>query len=181
MIHHDQISKTVAAYLDRHPTEAARLAPLTAALTGSDDLTSRKTLTGHVTCSAIVVDPQRRVLHIRHNALRRWLRPGGHIEPSDTSPPDAALREIAEETGIPTRLLTLVDDTPVDVDAHPIPANPAKHESDHQHFDLRFVFTTSSDDVCVTLRDDEVHDFAWLPIEQVEPAALRAKIANLVT
>jgi len=180
MIDHDQIAKTVTAYLERHPDEAHRLAPLIAALTQPGDLASRKTFTGHVTCSAIIVDSQQRVLHIRHNALQTWLRPGGHLETTDTNLPEAALREVTEETAIPTALLSLLDDVPIDIDTHPIPANPAKDEPDHQHFDLRYALTLADDDIAVTLQDEEVHDFAWLPLKSVEPTTLSDKIAELI-
>jgi ADP-ribose pyrophosphatase YjhB (NUDIX family) len=48
---------------------------------------------------------------------------------------DAALRELREETG-----LTDVDTNGrlLDCDVHPIPANPAKNEPAHLHFDLRY-------------------------------------------
>jgi 8-oxo-dGTP pyrophosphatase MutT (NUDIX family) len=179
MIHHDQIAETVATYLERHPAEADRLAPLTSALNHPDDLVSRKTFTGHVTCSAIVIDSRARVLHIRHNALNAWLRPGGHLEIQDTGLVDAALREITEETGIPASCLTAVADVPIDIDVHPIPANPAKDEPDHQHFDLCYAFTTAVDDITVTLQEEEVHDFDWLPGSRIEPSTLREKIAHL--
>ena len=178
MIHHDQIRKTITRYLERHPGEADRLTPLTAALAADGDVTSRKTFTGHVTCSAIVTDPQGRVLHIRHNVLRRWLCPGGHLEPGDTSLVDAAMREVTEETGIPSTRLTLTDDVPIDVDVHPIPANPAKHEPAHWHFDLRYAFTISGDTITVALQAEEVHDFAWLPTAQMQSTALRRKLTQ---
>lgn len=175
MISSEAIRAAVTGYLDRHPDEAGRLAALTAAITGSGDLTSRKTFTGHVTCSAIVVDPAGRVLHICHNALNMWLRPGGHLEPGDSTLVGASRREVAEETGIPADQLVLVDELPIDVDVHPIPANPANGEPDHQHFDLRFAFTTTVLDVA--LQAEEIHDFAWLPAAEIAPAWLAERIA----
>jgi hypothetical protein len=67
MIDSEHVAAVVAEYLDRYPGEAHRLAPLTAALTAPDDPTSRTTVPGHVTCSAIVLGPGRRVLRIRSN------------------------------------------------------------------------------------------------------------------
>ncbi|MEV0269921.1 NUDIX hydrolase [Hamadaea sp. NPDC050747] len=180
MIDADQIGKTVTAYLERHPDETRRLAPITAALAAPPgDLTSRKTLPGHVTCSAIVVNPAGHVLHIRHNALNKWLRPGGHLESQDLSLAGAASREVAEETGIPAQALTLVDDVPADIDVHPIPENPAKDEGDHLHYDMRFVFTVAAD-TDVQLQAEEVNDSAWLPIVDLKPAQLAGRVADLV-
>ncbi|MGH4015876.1 MAG: NUDIX hydrolase [Pseudonocardiaceae bacterium] len=45
-----------------------------------------------------------RVGLIRHPRLGRWMLPGGHVEP-DENPAEAALREVAEETGLAARLL----------------------------------------------------------------------------
>ena len=144
-------------------------------------MTSRTTFTGHVTCSAIVVDPAGRVLHIRHNVLNTWLRPGGHLEPGDTSLVGAALREVAEETGIAADALALVDEVPLDIDVHPIPANPGKGEPAHQHFDLRYAFTTTTTATpVVALQAEEVHDFAWLPAEQLQPDTVRDKVSALL-
>jgi len=178
VIHADVIGKTVAAYLQRHPEEATQLASLTTALTQHGNLTSRKTFIGHVTCSAIVIDPAGRVLYIRHNALNSWLRPGGHLEPDDTSLTGAALREVTEETGIPADQLRLVEDIPVDIEVHPIPAVQAKGEPDHQHFDLRYAFTTRSMPD-VKLQAEEVHDFRWLPADEIESPTIRHRVAAL--
>jgi len=49
---------------------------------------------GHITCTALVLDPDgRRVLLVHHHRLRRWLLPGGHVEASDVTLGDAARRE----------------------------------------------------------------------------------------
>lgn len=45
-----------------------------------------------------------RVGLIRHPRLGKWMLPGGHVEP-DENPAEAALREVAEETGLAARLL----------------------------------------------------------------------------
>jgi 8-oxo-dGTP pyrophosphatase MutT (NUDIX family) len=148
---------------------------LTATLKSPGDVTSRKTFSGHVTCSGYVVSPGGRVLHIRHNVLNRWLQPGGHLEPDDPDLVAAAVREVTEETGIPAGALTLADAVPVDIDVHPIPANDAKSEPDHQHFDVGYAFTVE-DVLPVMLQVDEVHDAAWLPIAEIHPEALRTKL-----
>jgi 8-oxo-dGTP pyrophosphatase MutT (NUDIX family) len=46
-----------------------------------------------------------RVGLIRHPRLGKWMLPGGHVEP-DENPAEAALREVAEETGHTARLMS---------------------------------------------------------------------------
>jgi hypothetical protein len=61
-------------------------------------------------------------------------------------------------------------------EVHPIPANPAKREPRHQHFDLRYAFTVAARPD-LRLQADEVSDFAWLPANAIEPAALAECVA----
>ena len=58
----------------------------------------------HITGSAIVVGT-RGVVLLRHRRLGMWIQPGGHVDPGET-PWDAALREAAEETGLPVSFVT---------------------------------------------------------------------------
>jgi 8-oxo-dGTP pyrophosphatase MutT (NUDIX family) len=83
----------------------------------------------HLTGSAIVTGPRGTVLHV-HKRLRRWLQPGGHIDPGE-APWDTAARETREETG----LLTVgTGSRPpfFHLDAHPAAGG-------HFHLDLRYL------------------------------------------
>ncbi|MFE7553657.1 NUDIX hydrolase [Streptomyces gardneri] len=86
---------------------------------------------GHLTSSALVIDPARgRVLLTLHKKLGMWLQMGGHCEEGDATVEAAALREATEESGIAG--LTLLPGGPVRLDRHPIPA-PC-----HWHLDVQY-------------------------------------------
>ncbi|GAQ55231.1 NUDIX hydrolase [Streptomyces acidiscabies] len=170
----DHIRETLTAYVDTRPGEKEFLAPVLELLGTDAELTSRKEFRGHATAGAVLVDDDAQVLLIHHNALGTWLTPGGHLEPEDSTLLDAALRELAEETGISagvTPLLTL----PVHIDVHAIPANPAKNEPAHQHFDFRYLFRLAGDRD-ITLQAEEVNGFAWRPLDDLGDATLRRHV-----
>lgn len=87
-----EISHTLSRYLASHPGEHESVAPLLSSLADDAEVTSRLTVPGHVTCGAAVINDTGRVLMIHHNALDRWLLPGGHLDPAD---PRAARRGAA--------------------------------------------------------------------------------------
>ncbi|MHA6762619.1 NUDIX hydrolase [Streptacidiphilus sp. PAMC 29251] len=170
----DHILATLSAYLDQHPEEKHDLAPTLALLDIDADLTNRKEFRGHATAGAILVQPSGQVLFIHHLALDKWLLPGGHLEPHDTTLIAAALRELAEETGIRPEHVAPLGDEPVHIDLHPIPANPSKGEEAHQHIDFRFLFTTSAD--VTQLQAEEVTDAAWRSPETIADERLRGRV-----
>jgi 8-oxo-dGTP pyrophosphatase MutT (NUDIX family) len=90
----------------------------------------------HVTGSAVVVGARGTVLHV-HKRLKRWLQPGGHVEPGE-GPWDAALRESHEETGLPVRH---PEGGPrlIHVDVH-------RAAKGHTHLDLRYLLIAPDED-----------------------------------
>lgn len=117
---------------------------------------SRRQFTpGHITCTAVVLDPSReRVLLMFHHRLLRWLLPGGHCENDDLSISSVAGREAVEETGV--EIDPYVDAPLVGMDVHGIP--PKKKEPYHLHHDLIFAFTSRSDRIHIT---EEARRVEW--------------------
>ncbi|GHB54911.1 hypothetical protein GCM10010377_52640 [Streptomyces viridiviolaceus] len=180
---HDHIRTTVETYVARHPHEREQLGGLMDALDWPTDIASRSAFSGHITCSAIVVDPLGRVLHVLHLASGKVLAPGGHTEPEDESLAGAALRELHEETGIPPQAVmpwSGYETVPFDIDIHDIDARPDKGEPGHQHFDLRFLFRLhTATKVPVTLQKDEVGAIEWRSVDKVTSPTLREKLLKL--
>ncbi|MGP2437012.1 NUDIX hydrolase [Streptomyces sp. JW3] len=172
-----QVRETVDAYLAEYPDEWAALSALVATLGRvGDSVTSRKEFHGHTTAGAAVLRPDGCVLTIEHRALRTWLLPGGHIEDDDPTLMDAALRELAEETGISPYRVTPEGGLPLHIDTHAIPANPAKGEPEHLHFDFRYLFRTTAD--LVELQEEEVTAYSWRPARTLAAGPLRTRVMN---
>ncbi|MER5403252.1 NUDIX hydrolase [Streptomyces sp. NPDC002769] len=117
---------------------------------------------GHVTASALVVDPDGgRVLLTLHRKLRMWLQMGGHCEPGDPTLASAARREAAEESGIEG--LTLLPGGPVTLDRHPIPA-PC-----NWHLDVQYAALAPAGSVAAI--SDESLDLRWFRYDEVAEVA----------
>ena len=111
---------------------------------------------GHITASAMVIDPSRgRVLLTLHRKLRIWLQMGGHCEPEDASLAASALREATEESGIAG--LTLLPGGPVRLDRHRTPCA--------WHLDVQYAALAPAG--AVEAISEESLDLRWFPYDGV--------------
>lgn len=116
----------------------------------------------HFTASAVILNLEGAPLALLHAKLNRWLQPGGHIESTDASPLEAALREIEEETGLNN--LHILSPYPIDLDIHTIPARGTV--GTHDHYDLRFGFLLTQ--ATSPRVNHEAHALAWLTGSDLE-------------
>ena len=131
---------------------------------------------GHITCTAVVLDPQKRhVLLVYHNRLRRWLLPGGHVEEDDASLADVARREAKEETEV--RIASTSDARLVGMDVHGIPSSKSKDEPFHLHHDLIFAMKSESKAVAET---EEATRVVWCGMDEFEKYSLPGSIVRAV-
>ncbi len=120
---------------------------------------------GHVTCTGLVLAPDRQgLLIVHHRRLNRWLLPGGHVEPGDQEIWGAARREVIEETGA-----EVLEGIPLlaGIDVHGIPSNG--REPYHLHHDLLFAFQAASAQICCS---EESHEVRWCCPDEFEAYAL---------
>lgn len=110
-----------------------------------------------------------------HPRFERWMIPGGHTEP-DENPAQTAVKEVLEETGYATRLLSVnaipMPDgvpepavmLPVWIIEEDVPPEGHRIAEPHIHVDSLYV---------AVLRDSDaeparaVHDFTWCPLDQL--------------
>jgi 8-oxo-dGTP pyrophosphatase MutT (NUDIX family) len=164
-----ELRRVLQAYHVRFFDERSRHQALLAQLDAGEDVSGRANMRGHVTTSATVLNTHGdKVLLIHHRTFRRWLPPGGHYE-APGSLWDSAVRETVEETGVrglEPHPWTISSGVPVDVDTHPIPANPKKAEGPHLHHDFRFLAMASEAEPLVADLA-EVNDARWAPIAEL--------------
>ena len=106
----------------------------------------------HVTGSAIVAGLRGTILHL-HKRLRRWMQPGGHVDPGE-APWQAALRESSEETGLELRH---PEGGPrlIHVDVHAAAKG-------HTHLDLRYLLLAADGEPAPAPGESpQVRWFAW--------------------
>lgn len=137
----------------------------------------------HYTASAVVLDDRDQVLLVHHNKIGKWLYPGGHISDNE-SPTEAAVREVAEETGIVVTAIgeprfshpAVVGHLPpwAIIEADVIdPAN-----GPHRHIDFVHVCRYVSGDLNPQLH--EVTDARWVPVADVALLATPDELPALV-
>lgn len=158
---HEAARAELLGFIDEHP-----------------DALHRRCRIGHLTGSALVVDPaSRTVLLLLHAKMQRWLQPGGHAD-GDGNLARVSLREALEETGIDgLRVVTPAIDFDVHVFHH-----AAGKEPDHLHLDVRHLVLAPPDSTA--RRNHESDGAAWVTLEQLpdfdpEPGLLRMARSGL--
>lgn len=155
------------AYLDHHPDERAVLRPL---LTALDEETQEGDGPG-ITCGAVVVDRDRRVLHVRPGGIGPAVIPGRRVRPRDAAPAAVALGEVEQRTGLRRGDLC---HTPQYMD---VPIDIAVPESTGRHYDIRFLYCLAHEDPVTRGSGTDAHT-DWLPLDQVSSASLRTKLLD---
>jgi 8-oxo-dGTP pyrophosphatase MutT (NUDIX family) len=152
-----------AAVRDRTPVDDRERASIEEFLVEldrlDDELFDQNADPVHVTASAVIVGPRGIVLH-RHKVLETWVAPGGHIDPGET-PPDAAVREASEETGLAVRHFDGIPNL-IHVDVHLGPRG-------HTHLDLRYLLDGGDADPAPP--PDESQDVAWFTWDEARAIA----------
>lgn len=131
-LHADAV-RLLSSYADLDPGQRSVREAMLAFLAARPDATERGCVPGHLTASALVVDPGREaVLLTLHPRVGSWLQLGGHCE-DDASIAAAALREATEESGIEGLAL---DPDPIHLAVHPITCSLGLPT---RHLDVRFL------------------------------------------
>jgi 8-oxo-dGTP pyrophosphatase MutT (NUDIX family) len=158
---HEVARTQILAFVDEHP-----------------DALERSNTRGHLTGSALVVDPRtRHVLVLFHAKVQRWLQPGGHAD-GDANLAHVALREAQEETGIVgLRVVTPA----IDLDVH-VFHNAAGTEPDHLHLDVRHLVVAPEG--AEPVKNHESEGLRWVAVEDlpsldVDPGTIRMAEAGL--
>jgi adenosylhomocysteinase len=129
------------------------------------DITSRQNPRGHFTASIFLLCKKtKRVLVLEYKNLQMLLPPGGHINPKET-PLQAALRRLAEETGIKDGFIlrSMIPgdrDVPLNIESYTIPKNPKKGEAEHVHHSFEYL-AIAEDENPVTIKNSDDKSYEW--------------------
>ncbi len=157
-----------------HPDDMESLEQTIALLRqGGDPFDRRRYGPGHITASAVVLSPTlEEIALVNHRRVGGWVQPGGHVEPADADLPNAARREVLEETGL--KLSPETDPPLVRLDVHEIP--PARGEPHHRHHDITFAFRVSS--TSTTSSGDS--EWMWGPLDELERFEVDASLGRSI-
>ncbi|MGH9211788.1 MAG: NUDIX hydrolase [Acidimicrobiales bacterium] len=150
---HEAVRLRMLAFVDAHP-----------------DALHRSCAEGHLTGSAMVVDPaSHRFILMLHAKVGLWLQPGGHAD-GDAALPGVALKEATEETGISGLRVAA---PAIDLDVHEF---IAPGEPRHLHFDVRYLVIAPPG--AEPVRNHESRDLGWFTLDElpalgVDPGTIR--------
>lgn len=160
-LHADAVA-VISAMTTGNEVEAAVRQGFLGFLAARPDAMWRSCAPGHLTASALVIDPSRRsVLLTLHPRVGQWVQLGGHCEPGDNTLLDAAAREAREESGIGSLSF---DPAPLGLDVHPITCSLGVPT---RHFDVRFLAVAPEG--AEPVQTEESLDLQWFPWDALPP------------
>jgi len=131
--------------------------------------------------ATVYVFHQNRVLLHRHAKLGKWLPPGGHMELNET-PPEAARREVKEETGLDICFIEQENVRVASVNAVSFErpylclleeiSNPP-----HQHMDMIYLATVADERQLALIPEE----FRWFRVEEIETLDVFPDVRELLT
>jgi 8-oxo-dGTP pyrophosphatase MutT (NUDIX family) len=172
MIHvHEDASLLLTAWQPAVPDQQELRAAYLEFLGQHDDATSRTCRIGHLTASALVVDPAcTQVLLTLHPKVNRWLQLGGHLEPEDRTVRESAIREVIEESGVQPLWCST---EPLRLDRHAVPCGGEPSE----HLDIQFL-VHADPALPITITTESI-DLRWFAIDAL-PAGLDDSVLALI-
>lgn len=131
--------------------------------------------------ATVYIFNDRKVLLHHHAKLGKWLPPGGHIELNET-PPDAARREVMEETGLE---IEFIEQENLKISAYNgtsferpylcllenIPAY--KDKPAHQHMDMIYLARPRE-------MKEDLNEFRWFSYEELQGLELFPDVAEVL-
>ncbi len=163
MLSKEETKKLIQSYNALNLQDAVLKEEFLMLLDYSEEPFNRNTTPGHITCSAWVTNKNRtHVLLTHHLKIDKWFQLGGHVEETDTSLMDTALREIKEESGL--KSIFLVTKEIFDIDIHQIPARPDMKA--HEHYDVRFLIEADWEEPLMP-QSSETKEVKWVGLADV--------------
>lgn len=160
-------------YLNIYPEEKDNLQIFIDYLsnTSFEDATDWNNFNGHIVAGGFLyAKKDKKFLMLYHRDLETYLYPGGHMTSSDSTPYDAAVREVIEETGISDFKCVNVNEdylTPLDIHIHNTPYNKRLDLPEHYHFDFRYLFVIDSIEE-VKIDEEELAEYQWVDIDYLK-------------
>lgn len=151
----------------------------------------------HFTATAFVIDDDSRALLLWHKRLRRWMPPGGHMEPNEL-PEEAAAREAKEETGLDVEIIGEEQEDfywntgyegrilkkPFAFFLESIPPCPERSEPEHEHIDFIYRARPLGSQKTLTLCAAEHDHIRWFTADEIAALdtsrAIYANVKNLL-